>query len=115
MGFWERVSAGLGLLEQNEEHQEKLRQLNSRVPVEKVIQKNKIAICKPRDFRDIVRFVNKLRENIPIIVNFTQLDAENIERSLDFVCGAVCALDGVLERIGDGIYFYAPPDMRVEN
>ena len=114
MGFWERVSTGLGLLEQNEEHQAKLKQLNSRIPVEKALRKNKIAICKPREFRDIVRFVNKLRENIPIIVNFTLLQTD-IERSLDFVCGAVCALDGVLERIGDGIYFYAPPDMRVES
>ncbi|MBR4270214.1 MAG: cell division protein SepF [Clostridia bacterium] len=114
MGFWDNISTGLGLLERNEEYKEKKHKLNSRVPVEKVLQ-NKVAICKPRSFRDIVQFVNKLRENIPIIVNFTELNIDEVERSLDFVCGAVCALDGVLERIGDGIYFYAPPNMRVEN
>ncbi len=114
MGFWDSISASLGLLERNEKYREKKSQLNSRVPVERV-KSNKIAICKPRTFSDIVRFVDKLRENIPIIVNFTELNVEHVERSLDFVCGAVCALDGVLERIGDGIYFYAPPSMCVEN
>ena len=75
----------------------------------------KISILKPVTFKDITRFVQILRQNQPLIVNFNNLNSNEAERSLDFVCGAVCALNGKLERIGQGIYFYAPKGLRVES
>ncbi len=104
MGFWDYVGIGLGLSEQTKEKPSK--------PKKKT--KCKIVICEPKDFCDIVHFVGKLRENKPVIVNFSRLES-NVERGLDFVCGAVCALNGRLQRIKEGLYFYAPSNLEIEN
>jgi len=110
MGFLDYLSLGLGFCER--EPQRKIRQPT--LKTRKRTTRGQIAICEPVDFYDIVRFVGKLRRNMPIIVNFSRLK-ENVERGLDFVCGAVCALNGNLERISEGVYFYAPPNLVVEN
>ncbi len=112
MSFLDYISAGLGLVES--------KQPNTRARKEKKaldynFTDKKISIQEPVDFNDIVRFVKSLGGNVPLIVNFCNLRSEFAERGLDFVCGAVCALGGKFERIGEGIYFYAPKNVAVEN
>lgn len=114
MGFLDYITAGLGLLEQ--EQPKKVRKPNAQKKATSInyqFTDSKIAIQEPINFQDIVHFVKSLSGNIPLIVNFSSLRMENAERGLDFVCGAVCALGGKLERIGDGIYFYAPKGFKV--
>jgi len=110
MGFLDYVSLGLGLREK-----EPQRKVKQPVKIVRKAYKGQISLCEPNDFGDIVRLVNSLRKNLPLIVNFTHLRLDNMTRGLDFVCGAVCALNGNLERISEGIYFYAPPNLVVEN
>lgn len=111
MGFWDIITAGLGL--------EEVKSKNKSPPrVEKPdyvsVLGEKISIKKPVTFYDITQLVAGLRKNVPLIVNFMNLEPRDAERSLDFVCGAVCATGGSLERIGEGIYFYAPASIKVE-
>ena len=110
MSFLDYIGLGLGFREQNEPQKKNLpKESNS----SRARARAKIAFCEPRDFADIVRFVGQLRANKPVIVNFSKLSA-NIERGLDFVCGAVCALSGELTRLGDGVYCYIPPNLEIE-
>ena len=111
MSFLDYIGLGLGFRERNEPQKKKLSDDKNSLVKGKV--KGKIVFCEPTDFADIVRFVGLLRNNKPVIVNFRKLTS-NIERGLDFVCGAVCALNGTLERIGSGVYFYAPPSLTIE-
>lgn len=72
-----------------------------------------ISIFQPVTFFDITQLVKKMRGNSPLIINFLRLDHSQAERSLDFVCGAVCALNGKFEKIGEGIYFFAPAQVSI--
>jgi cell division inhibitor SepF len=111
MSFLKYIGLGLGFREQHEPQKKKFSNLKNSFAKGKI--KGKIILCEPTDFSGIVRFVGLLRENRPVIVNFRKLSS-NIERGLDFVCGAVCVLNGTLERIGSGVYFYAPPSLLIE-
>lgn len=109
MKFWQVLSEIFGAdnankAKNNQNYNENIAFLNT-----------KVSIHKPVSFKDIVKFVEIMRENMPLIVNFKYLKTEEAERCLDFVCGAVCALHGSLENIGEGIYFYAPKSVKVEN
>ena len=110
MRFWQILGDALGLVEKDkrspkvEPKRESIDFLNT-----------KVSILMPVSFRDITRFVQALNKNQPLIVNFNNLNPTQAERSLDFVCGAVCALGGKLEKIDHGIYFYAPKGVKVEN
>ncbi len=108
MKFWDFISTTLGFSESD---------LKPTTPTTKnqSVFNSKISIQTPVTFDDITRFVKSLSKNIPLIVNFSKLNPQEAERSLDFVCGAVCALNGKLELIGEGIYFYAPSGMTVES
>ncbi len=75
---------------------------------------SQIGIFAPVTFYDITQFVRRMRANLPLIVNFMALDHSQAERSLDFVCGAVCALNGRFEKIGEGIYFFAPSNVKLQ-
>lgn len=115
MSFWDYLTAGMGLVEKSENRSRRPRALSKKKSIDYSFDDKKISIFEPVDFPDVVRFVRSLNRGTPIIVNFGSLNPESAERGLDFVCGAVCALGGKLERIGDGIYFYAPKNVAVEN
>ncbi len=109
MGFWDLLCTSLGLREENEH------KTTNQIPQSVSYKGQKISICVPTNFQEVVQFVKNLYHQIPIIVNFASLKPNEAVRSLDFVCGAVCAMRGELQKIGKGIYFYAPKDMQVLN
>lgn len=107
MGFWDIISGGL-----RDRTATGNRQIGG-VDVS-TLDTSQIGIFAPVTFYDITQFVRKMRANSPMIVNFMALDHSQAERSLDFVCGAVCALNGRFEKIGEGIYFFAPSNIKLQ-
>lgn len=67
-----------------------------------------VAILKPENFDDILKFVKFISGNRSAVIDFNFLDGSQIQRSVDFVSGAVCALDGQMQIVANGIYLYAP-------
>ncbi|MBQ7976998.1 MAG: cell division protein SepF [Clostridia bacterium] len=115
MSFWDYLTAGMGLVEKTPSVRQSRPPINKTSMLNHSLDERKITICEPVEFTDIVDFVKNLRRGVPVIVNFRSINHDCAERGLDFVCGAVCALGGKLERIGDGIYFYAPVNIAVES
>ena len=113
MGFWDMVAAGLGFTEKVEQKRTPVCVIPPKKEKEAIVG-DKITIQKPVTLCDVVRLVKLLRHNEPMIINFVDLDSSEAERSLDFICGAVCALGGNFEQIGGGIYFYAPRGLSVK-
>lgn len=68
----------------------------------------KVAIIQPQNFSDVLRFVEFISGNRSAVVDFNALDGSEIQRSVDFVGGAVCALHGEMQNIANGIYLFAP-------
>ena len=67
-----------------------------------------VAIIQPTDFGDVVKFVDFISGNRSAVVDFNALCNNDLQRAVDFVSGAVCALHGEMQNISSGIYLFAP-------
>ena len=56
-----------------------------------------------------------VRERRPVLLQLDQLDPVVAQRLVDFVSGAINALDGQSERLGETTFLFAPADVLVSS
>lgn len=74
-----------------------------------------IRIESPRIYEDSLTVGNYLRDGVPVIVLLTHLDGELGKRLIDFVCGTTYAINGSMQKIGEGIFLFAPPGVVISD
>ena len=84
---------------------------------ENIIKKpdKSVAIIELHEFSDAVNFVQFVSGNRSAVINFNSLNANEAVRAVDFVGGAVCALNGTMQEISKGIYLFAPSGTKLKN
>jgi cell division inhibitor SepF len=68
----------------------------------------RIAIVRPRNFRDAVTIGEYYRREIPVIVNLEDMDKAEATRIIDFVSGLILGLFGDIERLSRRIFLVVP-------
>lgn len=68
----------------------------------------KMVLFQPLSYEDSQAIVDNLRANKPVIVNMVDLERECAQRVLDFMAGAVYALNGTIRRVSYGIFVIVP-------
>lgn len=81
----------------------------------KALQTNngKIALFEPRIYGDAREITNRLLEGQAAIINFSQMDPKIALKTVDFLNGAVFAIDGEIKRIGEQIFLCTPRNVEV--
>ena len=74
---------------------------------------SEVVFMQPRSFDEMPRAIQALRERRTIILNLTQMAPEEAQRAVDFVSGGNFATDGSQERLGEGIFLFAPSCVKV--
>ena len=74
---------------------------------------SEVVFMQPRKFDEMPQVIQALRERRTIILNLTQMDPEEAQRAVDFVSGGNFATDGSQERLGEGIFLFAPSCVKV--
>lgn len=74
---------------------------------------SEVVFMQPRSFNEMPQAIQALRERRTIILNLTQMDPEEAQRAVDFVSGGNFATDGSQERLGEGIFLFAPSCVKV--
>nr|WP_302596213.1 cell division protein SepF [uncultured Cellulosilyticum sp.] len=54
-----------------------------------------------------------IKNKKPIIVNMEKLVPHEMQRAVDFLTGACCALNGTVEKVTDNIFIFAPEHVNV--
>lgn len=54
-----------------------------------------------------------IKNRKPIIVNMEKLAPHEMQRAVDFLTGACCALNGTVEKVTDNIFIFAPEHVNV--
>ena len=72
-----------------------------------------IIVIEPKSFEDSLEIVKNLKERSTVIVNLQFLDNDSSQRVIDFVSGAAVAMDGSYERVGSGVFIFAPINCNV--
>jgi len=94
-------------------------ELNKTNQVKKVVSMNRGAVSTlnilyPETFDQARSVCNNIRENVAVIVNLEKMKKDLGQRIVDFISGAVYALDGSITKISSGIFVVAPTSFSVE-
>ena len=73
----------------------------------------KVVVVEPRSFEEVQSVADHLKSRRPIILNLETTDREHAQRILNFLSGTIYALNGEMQRISNGIFFFAPSNVDV--
>ena len=76
---------------------------------------SEVSLMEPKSFDEMPQAIQALRERKTVILNLTMMDPDTSQRALDFVSGGAFAIDGYQERVGPGIFIFAPSCVNVTN
>ena len=69
---------------------------------------SEVLVIEPRAFEESLEIVEHLRARKSVLLNLHMLDKEGSQRIVDFLSGACHAIDGHQQKIGDGVFLFAP-------
>jgi len=68
----------------------------------------RMMLLQPQSFEDTQMVIDNLREGKSVIVNLENMNQGTAQRVLDFISGAIYALDGDMRKVSKGIFLCAP-------
>ncbi len=68
----------------------------------------KLVVLQPESFEDARDIANHLKSKKPVVMNLESVDRDVARRIVDFLSGAVYALDGNIQKVSNGIFLIAP-------
>jgi len=76
---------------------------------------SEVLVIEPRAFEESLEIVEHLRSRKSVLLNLHMLDNEGSQRVVDFLSGACHAIDGHQQRIGDGVFLFAPSSVVISS
>lgn len=73
----------------------------------------KVVVYQPLNYDDTQYIVNNLKGRKPVIVNLDSLEGDLAQRVLDFMSGAVYALDGTIQKVSRSIFLLVPSNVDI--
>lgn len=73
----------------------------------------KMIVYHPVSYEDAQNIIDNLRARKPVIVNMEDLEVSCAQRILDFLSGAIYALQGTIRKISRNIFVVAPANYDV--
>ena len=67
----------------------------------------------PASYNDAKQVGEHFRQNVPVIINLTELDDRSAMRLIDFCAGLTFGLHGTLERVTNKVFLLSPADVEV--
>ncbi|MBC7334850.1 MAG: cell division protein SepF [Clostridia bacterium] len=74
----------------------------------------RLVIARPYSFDQAEEVGEYLRTRQPVLLNLDRSEAAVARRLLDFLSGVVYALGGSVEKVSEGIFVLAPPNVEID-
>ncbi len=75
---------------------------------------NKMILLEPRAFSEAQTIADYLKSSNTVVVNLKRVTPEIAKRIVDFLSGAVYAIRGDLQKLGNGIFLCTPSSVNIE-
>ena len=66
------------------------------------------------EFGDAKILADRVRDRVPVVLDFRRVDDELDRRVVDFSSGLIYALDGTMSRVGKGLVLVLPPSTKID-
>lgn len=73
----------------------------------------KMVVSQPNTFDDAQDICDHLKSKKPIVINLEGIEKSDAQRIIDFLSGAVYALDGSIQKVSSDIFVIAPNNVDV--
>ena len=73
----------------------------------------KVVVLEPKSFDDSQHIADQLKNRRPVIVNLENAERNLAKRIVDFVSGATYALNGNMQKVGNGIFLFVPNNVDI--
>lgn len=73
----------------------------------------KVVVYQALTYDDTQNIIDNLKNRKPIIVNLDSLEQDLAQRVLDFMSGAVYALDGTIQKVSRSIFVLVPSNIDI--
>lgn len=74
----------------------------------------KMILVEPRAYSESQEIADHLKARNSVVVNFKRVTIDQAKRIIDFLSGTLYAINGDLQKIGDGIYLCTPKNIDVQ-
>ena len=68
----------------------------------------KVVVYTPNSFENAKEIADHLKAKKPVVINLENVETPVARRIVDFLSGAVYALDGNIQKVSNGIFLIAP-------
>ncbi len=72
-----------------------------------------VVFITPESFSQVQAVVDKLQQGEAVIVKLEEVSPEEATRIIDFVSGAIYALEGDTEKLGESIFLFTPQEVEI--
>ena len=72
-----------------------------------------VSLVVPKSFNDAQTVADKLKADVPVIINFQGADADLAKRLVDFSSGLAYATGGTMARVADRVYLLTPSNVEI--
>lgn len=81
---------------------------------EDIKKSGKMILVEPRAYSESQEIADHLKARNSVVVNFKRVTNDQAKRIIDFLSGTLYAINGDLQKIGDGIYLCTPKNIDVQ-
>ena len=72
-----------------------------------------VVIYKPKDYHEVQKLIDFLKQGESAVIDLCNLGDDEAQRVLDYVSGAVYALNGSTHRIAGSIFLLTPEGLNI--
>ena len=74
---------------------------------------NQLVVMTPKSFDDIKGIIDNLKRHRALIIDLCRLNDNSVQRVMDYINGAIYAIDGSIQRINPAVFLLAPTGMAI--
>lgn len=73
----------------------------------------KVVVMQPENYDDAQEICDHLKNKKPVVINLEDIEKGDAQRIIDFLSGAVYALEGNIQKVTSGIFLIAPNNVDI--
>jgi len=73
----------------------------------------RVVVMEPTSFEEAQNIADQLKSRRPVIVNLENAEKMLAKRIVDFISGTTYALNGNMQKVGNGIFLFVPTNVDI--
>ncbi|ALX50507.1 cell division protein SepF [Lentibacillus amyloliquefaciens] len=74
---------------------------------------SKVVLCEPRNYSEAQEIADNVVNKRAVVINLQRVDTQQAKRIVDFLSGTVYAINGDIQKLGDGTFLCTPDNVEV--